>query len=59
MLTEALRERTATIDQVIDTGRFTQRQFKQITQSGDKIDEAFKQLRMEGFLPEADEHEGE
>ena len=59
MLIEALRERTVAFEQAIAAGRFTQRQSEQITQSGDKIDEAFEQLRKEGFLPEADEHEEE
>jgi hypothetical protein len=59
MLIEALRERTVAFEQAIEAGRFTQRQSEQITQSGDKIDEAFEQLRKEGFLPEADEHEEE
>jgi hypothetical protein len=58
-LIEALRERTVAFEQAIATGRFTQRQSEHITQSGDKIDEAFEQLRKEGFLPEADEHEEE
>jgi hypothetical protein len=59
MLIEALRERTVAFEQAIAAGRFTQRQSEQITQSGDKIDEAFEQLRKEGFLPEADEQEEE
>ena len=59
MLIEALRDRTEVFEQVIEAGRFTQRQSEQITQSGDKIDEAFEQLRKEGFLPEAEEHEEE
>jgi hypothetical protein len=59
MLVEALRERTETIEQAIEAGRFTQQKSDQLTQSGEKIDEAFEQLRKEGFLPEADEHEEE
>jgi hypothetical protein len=59
MLIEALRDRTEVFEQVIEAGRFTRRDFGQITESGDKIDEAFEQLRKEGFLPEADEHEEE
>lgn len=59
MLIEALRERTAAFEQAIAAGRFAQRQSEQITGSGDKIDEAFEQLRKEGFLPEADEHKEE
>jgi hypothetical protein len=59
MLVGALRERTVAFEQAIEAGRFTQRQSEQITKSGDKIDEAFEQLRKEGFLPEADEHEEE
>lgn len=58
MLIEALRDRTEVFEQVIEAGRFTRRDFGQITESGDKIDKAFEQLRKEGFLPEADEHEG-
>jgi hypothetical protein len=59
MLIEALRERTVAFEQAIAAGRFTPRQSEQITESGDKIDEVFEQLRKEGFLPEADEHEEE
>jgi hypothetical protein len=59
MLIEALRERTVPFEQAIAAGRFTQRQSEQITQAGDKIDEAFEQLRTEGFLPVTDEHEEE
>jgi hypothetical protein len=59
MLLEALGERTVAFEQAIEAGRFTQRQSEQITQSGDKINEAFEQLRKEGFLPEADEHDEE
>ena len=59
MLIEALRDRTEVFEQVIEAGRFTRRDFGQITESGDKIDEAFEQLRKEGFLTEADEHEEE
>lgn len=59
MLAEALRERTATFEQGIGAGRFTQRDFDEITQAGDKIDEAFEQLRKEGFLPKVEEHEEE
>jgi hypothetical protein len=58
-LIAALRDRTEVFEQVIEAGRFTRRDFGQITESGDKIDEAFEQLRKEGFLPEADEHEEE
>ena len=58
-LIDALRERTQTFEQAIEAGRFTRRQSDQITRAGDKIDEAFEQLRKEGFLPEADEHEEE
>jgi hypothetical protein len=57
MLIAALRERTETFEQVIEAGRFTRREFDQITASGDKIDEAFGQLRKEGFLAKAEEHE--
>lgn len=58
-LIEALRERTETFEQVIGAGRFTRREFDRITQSGDKIDAAFEQLRNEGFLPNVEEHEEE
>ena len=56
MLTEALRERTVAFEEAIAAGRFTQRQSDQITQAGDKIDEAFEQLSKDGFLPAADDH---
>jgi hypothetical protein len=56
MLIEALRERTETFEQVIAAGHFTQLESDQITESGEKIDEAFEQLRDEGFLPKMDEH---
>jgi hypothetical protein len=59
MLIEALRDRTQVFEQVIEAGRFTRQDVAQVTQSGEKIDEAFEQLRKEGFLPEADEHEEE
>jgi mannitol-1-phosphate/altronate dehydrogenase len=58
-LIEALQQRTETFEEVIEAGRLTQRDSDQITESGDKIVEAFEQLRKEGFLPEADEHEEE
>jgi hypothetical protein len=58
-LIEALRDRTEVFEQAIEAGRFTRGDFDQITESGDKIDEALEQLRKEGFLPEADEHEEE
>ena len=58
-LIDALRERTQTFEQAIEAGRFTRRQSEQITRAGDKIDEAFEQLRKDGFLPEGDEHEEE
>lgn len=51
MLIEALRARTGTFEEVAEAGTFTQREFDQITQSGEKIDAAFEQLREEGFLP--------
>ena len=59
MLIEALRERTVAFEQALEAGRFTRLDFDQITESGDRIDEAFEQLRKEGFLPEADVHEEE
>lgn len=49
-LIEALRERTATIEQAMEAGRFTERHFDETTASGEKIDQAFEQLRREGFL---------
>ncbi len=58
-LIEALRERTEIFDHVIAVGRFTPREFDQITESGDKIDEAFQQLRNKGFLPKVEEHDGD
>jgi hypothetical protein len=56
-LIAALRDRTEIFERAIEAGRFTRRDSNQITESGDRIDEAFEQLRKEGFLPEADEHE--
>lgn len=56
-LIEALRERTRTFERATDAGRFTHQDFDQITQSGEKIDAAFEQLRTEGFLPRVEEHE--
>src|SRR5918994_895911 len=44
MLIEALRDRTEVFEQVIEAGRFTRRDFGQITETGDKIHEAFEQL---------------
>ena len=59
MLSDALRERTATFERVLDAGSFTQRQFVQITQSGEKIDEALTQLRDDGFLSKEEPREDE
>jgi hypothetical protein len=59
MLTEALRERTATFEAVLEAGRFTEQDSERVTQSGEEIDRAFEQLRAEGFLATVDEHEGE
>jgi hypothetical protein len=59
MLIEALRERTETFKHVIEAGRFTEQDSERVTQSGDEIDQAFEQLRAEGFLATADEHENE
>ncbi|MGH3080712.1 MAG: hypothetical protein ACRDNH_06190 [Gaiellaceae bacterium] len=59
MLIDALRERTAAFEQAIDAGSFTERQSGQITQSGEKIDEAFERLRNDGFLPKEEAHEDE
>jgi hypothetical protein len=59
MLTAALRERTETFEQVIAAGRFTKQDSERVTQAGEAIDEAFEQLRSEGFLAAADEHEEE
>jgi hypothetical protein len=59
MLIDALRERTARFEQAIDAGSFTERRSGQITQSGEKIDEAFERLRNDGFLPKEDAHEDE
>jgi hypothetical protein len=58
MLIAALRERTATFEDVIDAGHFTEEDFGRVTQSGEKIDQALAQLREEGFLA-ADEREQE
>jgi mannitol-1-phosphate/altronate dehydrogenase len=55
-LIDALRERTQTFEQAIEAGRFNERQSDQITRAGDKIDEAFEQLRNDGYLPEVDDH---
>jgi hypothetical protein len=59
MLTAALRERTETFEQVIEAGHFTEQDFERVTQAGGAIDRAFEQLRSEGFLTTADEHEEE
>ncbi len=59
MLIEALRERTETFEQAIEVGYFTPQNSDRVTQSGEKIDRAFEQLRDDGFLPIADEHEEE
>ena len=58
-LIDALRERTEIFDHVIAVGRFTPPEGDQITKSGDKIDEAFQQLRDKGFLPNVEEHDGD
>jgi hypothetical protein len=59
MLVAALRGRTETFEQAMEAGRFTEQDSERVTQSGEKIDQAFVQLREEGFLPAADEHEEE
>lgn len=59
MLIEALRERTKIFEHAIAVGRFTPRESDQITNAGDKIDEAFQQLRDKGFLPKVEEHDGD
>jgi hypothetical protein len=59
MLIDAFAERTATFEQAIDAGSFTERQSGQITQSGEKINEAFERLRKDGFLPKEEAHEDE
>jgi mannitol-1-phosphate/altronate dehydrogenase len=58
-LIDALRERTEIFDHAIAVGRFTPPEFDQITKAGDKIDEAFQQLRDNGFLPKVEEHDGD
>lgn len=58
-LIEALRERTEIFEQAIAAGRFTPREFDQITKAGDKIDEAFQQFRDKGFIPKVEEHDGD
>jgi hypothetical protein len=55
-LIDALHERTQTFEHAIEAGRFNERQSDQITRAGNKIDEAFEQLRKEGYLPEVDDH---
>jgi hypothetical protein len=57
MLIAALRERTETFEQVIEAGRFTEQDSERVTQSGEKINQAFEQLRAEDFLATADDHE--
>jgi hypothetical protein len=59
MLIAALRVRTKAFDETLEVGHFTRPQSDEITRSGERIDEAFQRLRDEGFLPMADEHEGE
>jgi predicted O-linked N-acetylglucosamine transferase (SPINDLY family) len=58
-LVAALRERTRTFEQVIETGRFTEQDSERVTQAGEAIDQAFEQLRAAGFLATADDHEEE
>jgi hypothetical protein len=57
VLTVALRERTEIFERVIEAGRFSPQDSQRVTRSGDEIDQAFEQLRAEGFLATADEHE--
>jgi hypothetical protein len=59
MLIAALRTRTETFGQAMETGHFTKQGSGRVTQSGEEIDRAFEQLRAEGFLATADEHEHE
>jgi hypothetical protein len=57
LLVEALRERTETLEQVLEQGHFTPQTAERTTQAGEKIDRAFEDLRSEGFLASTDEHE--
>jgi hypothetical protein len=59
MLIAALRTRTETFGQAMETGHFTKQGSGRVTQSGEEIDQAFEHLRAEGFLATADEHEHE
>jgi hypothetical protein len=59
VLVVALRARTETFEQAMEAGRFTEQDSERVTQSGEEIDQAFEQLRAEGFLATADEHEDE
>ena len=56
-LIEALRERTGTFERASEAGRLTQRDFDEITQSGEEIDTAFERFREKGFLPRVEDHE--
>ena len=56
MLIDALRKRTESFKAAIAAGHFTDQGSDRVTQAGEQIDEAFEQLRAEGFLA-ADEHE--
>jgi hypothetical protein len=58
-LIDALRARTENLEHAMQAGYFTEQESDQITQSGETIDEAFEQLRNEGFLPKVNEHEHE
>jgi hypothetical protein len=57
MLINALRNRTESFKAAIAVGHFTEQDFDRVTQAGEEIDEAFEQLRAEGFLPTTDDHE--
>jgi hypothetical protein len=59
MLVAALHARTETFEQAMEAGRFTEQDSARVTQAGEEIDQAFEQLRAEGFLATADEHEDE
>ena len=56
-LIEALRERTEILEQATGRGASRGISSTRLRRSGENINEAFEQLRNEGFLPKVDEHE--
>jgi hypothetical protein len=56
LLIAALRERTETLQRVLQADVFTEQDSERVTRAGEKIDQAFEQLSEDNFLTLADDH---